>query len=261
MKTPFYILGDIHGNFNHLMWRIKNENLKDCTIFQVGDFRIGFTTEFNDMNILGLLNRFLRERNIKMYAIRGNHDNPKFFDGHLMNHFENLFLLPDYTVLEIEGKKILAIGGAVSIDRKPRLAEMQMYRRNGNDNELYWFDELFVLNEEKLKGIEGIDILITHTAPDFCHPVNKNGFGYLVEQFAQGDDKLLEDLVKERNDVTRMWEILKEKNPNIKYHYYGHFHAKHTEIINGVEHKLLGVDELYDPRFDYMDEMNEKYGE
>jgi len=258
---PIYILGDIHGNFNHLMWKIRNDKMKDCIIFQVGDFGIGFTTEFNDMNTLGLLNRFLIEKNIEMYVIRGNHDNPKFFDGHLINHFENLHLLPDYTVIELAGKKILAVGGAVSIDRKQRLGEMQMYRRKGHETELYWFDELFVLDEEKLKDVEGIDVVITHTAPNFCHPTNKLGFGYLVEQFAQDDDKLLEDLVKERNDVTRMWELLKEKNPNIKYHFYGHFHANHSAIINGVEHKLVGINEFHDPRFNFIDEMNEKYDE
>ena len=56
---PIYILGDIHGNFNHLIWKIKSDNMKDCIIFQVGDFGIGFTTEFNDMNVLGDLNRLL----------------------------------------------------------------------------------------------------------------------------------------------------------------------------------------------------------
>ncbi len=62
-------MGDIHGNFNYVKWYIKAHKIENCTIYQVGDFGIGFTTEFNDMNILGDLNRFLNERNIQMYAI------------------------------------------------------------------------------------------------------------------------------------------------------------------------------------------------
>jgi UDP-2,3-diacylglucosamine pyrophosphatase LpxH len=85
-------------------------------------FSIGFTTPENDMRILEDLNEQLKKKNITMYAIRGNHDNPAFFKGdHILS---NLKLLPDYTVLDLEGKKILLVGGAVSVDRVPRLTEM-----------------------------------------------------------------------------------------------------------------------------------------
>ena len=74
-------------------------------LLKVGDFGIGFTEKFNDMTTLGQLSNFLKERNIQMYAIRGNHDDPDFFDGHLENYFDNLHLLPDYTVINIDGVK------------------------------------------------------------------------------------------------------------------------------------------------------------
>ena len=250
MKNNILLLGDIHGSFNNFMWHIKSNKLTDCVIYQVGDFGIGFTNEYNDMATLGNINKFLRERNIQMYVIRGNHDNPYFFDGHLMNHFENLHLIPDYTVIDINGYKILGVGGAVSIDRRGSKRDQLEYAKAGRDIELYWYDEVFVLNEEKIKSIEGVDIVVTHTAPNFCAPVNKNGFGYLVDQFAEDDVNLKKDLIEERDLVTKMWELLKEKNPNIKYHFYGHFHNTHNDIINGVEHRLLGVNEMYDPRLD-----------
>lgn len=238
-------LGDIHGNFNHLKWYINNYKIDNCTIYQVGDFGIGFTEKFNDMTTLGQLNNFLKERNIQMYAIRGNHDDPDFFDGHLENHFDNLHLLSDYTVINVDGVKILGVGGAVSVDRRPRMREELMYARNNLDRKLHWYDEIFVLDEEKLKTIEGVDILVTHTTMDFCHPVNKNGFGYLVEQFAQDDKKLFDDLRQERDLVTKMWDTLKEKN-QIDYHFYGHFHNDNTEKINGTTHKLLGINEFFE---------------
>ena len=238
-------LGDIHGNFNYLKWYIQNYKLNDCTIYQVGDFGIGFTSEFNDMNILGDLNKFLKERNIKMYAIRGNHDNPYFFDGHLDKHFDNLHLLADYTVTDVNGIKILGVGGATSIDRRPRLREMQEHAKYGKSVELHWEDEIFKLDEEKLENIEGIDILVTHTTMDFCTPVNKNGFGYLVEQFAQDDPKLYDDLRTERDLVTKMWDIIKKKNTP-DYHFYGHFHRNITERIDNVHHQLLGINEFFE---------------
>jgi predicted phosphodiesterase len=253
-------LGDIHGNFNYVKWYIKAHKIKDCTIYQVGDFGIGFTNEFNDMNTLGDLNKFLNEYNIQMYAIRGNHDNPKYFDGHLRNYFTNLHLLPDYTVINVDGVNILGVGGAVSVDRRPRMREQLEYARSGVERELYWYDEVFVLDEEKLKGFTGIDIVVTHTAPEFCKPDNTHGFGYLVDQFAMDDEKLKDDLLEERKLVTKMWEILKENNKPFMY-FYGHFHNVWLEDIDGCEFRLLGINEFYDPKIDYMNYLNKKYGD
>lgn len=244
MKNNLLFLGDIHGNFNYVKWYIKAHKIENCTIYQVGDFGIGFTTEFNDMNVLGDLNRFLNERNIQMYAIRGNHDNPKFFDGHLANHFDNLHLLADYTVIDVEGVKILGVGGAVSVDRVPRIREQDMYK---HDVTLYWDEEVFVLDEEKLRTFENIDIVVTHTAPEFCMPINKDGFGYLVENFAKEDPKLKDDLTEERRLLTKMCNILEEKNKP-DFWFYGHFHRDWTNNIDGVNYRLLGINEVYQYR-------------
>ena len=247
MKKPLIFLGDIHGNFNYVKWYIKAHHLKDCTIYQVGDFGIGFTNEYNDMNTLNDLDNFLKVKNIQMYTIRGNHDNPKFFDGHLANHFDNLHLLADYTVIDIEGTKILGVGGAVSVDRRPRMREQLEYARAGREVELHWYDEVFVLDEEKLKTFENIDIVVTHTAPDFCRPDNKLCFGYLVEQFAQDDSKLYDDLREERTLLTKMCDTLKEKNKPDCW-FYGHFHNNWNANIEGTNYRLLGVDEFYEYR-------------
>jgi hypothetical protein len=146
-------------------------------------------------------------------------------------------------VVEIDGVKILGVGGAVSVDRRTRMREQLEYARAGRDIELHWYDEVFVLDEEKLKAIEGIDIVVTHTAPEFCHPVNKTGFGWLVDQYAADDANLKKDLTEERTLVTKMYDILKEKN-KIDYWYYGHFHANWKANIDGINFNLLGINEF-----------------
>jgi DNA repair exonuclease SbcCD nuclease subunit len=249
MKKPIIFLGDIHGNFDYLKWYIKAHKITDCFIYQVGDFGIGFTSEFNDMTILGQLNKFLNEFNIELYAIRGNHDNPYFFDGHLSNYFTNLHLLPDYTFIDIEGTKILGVGGAVSIDRKIRLDEMQKDIRYNRKRESYWSDEIFKLNEEKLRTFENIDIVVTHTAPEFCAPTNKNVLPNIVKHYMMNDKDLLDDLTNERTLLTKMFNILNEKNKP-KLWLYGHFHYKNIEVIDGCQFTLLDINQMYDSKVD-----------
>ena len=86
-------------------------------MIQVGDFGAGFRKDFLDDMLY--LNDVLNEYNVTLYVIRGNHDDPKFFNGN--HNWGNLKLLKDYTVLDLEGKKILLIGGAISIDRGNRI--------------------------------------------------------------------------------------------------------------------------------------------
>lgn len=236
------LLGDIHGNFNYILNEINRKKISDCTIIQVGDFGIGFNDPETDQRILEALNLKLSELNITMYAIRGNHDNPAFFKGDHI--FDNLKLVPDYTVLEIEDHKILCIGGAVSIDRVPRLKEMQKAARYGHKKEEYWFDENFVLDEEKVSKLTGIDVIVTHTAPEWCVPDNRTGFGTFVENWALDDSKLLTDLAFERSEMSRLFNLLKSGN-DIKWHFYGHFH-RHDVTLNGyTNHMVLDINEFW----------------
>jgi len=223
-------LGDIHGEFNKVISNIKRTNLSQCTIIQVGDFGVGFKSYERDIEDIEKFNNFLKEREIDLIAIRGNHDNPEFFSGYLS--FTNINLIPDYTTLKIEGKNFIFMGGAVSIDRKLRKEKIT-----------YWKEETFRLDVDKLKSIRGIDVVVTHTAPDYCFPSNKNGYGKLVEGFFPTDKNLQNDLEYERNQMTKAFEILIEKNP-IKKHFYGHFHDTKTEYFNGCKHVLLDVHEL-----------------
>jgi len=253
-------LGDIHANFSYLTWYIKHGKISNESIIQVGDYGLGFTSYENDLKVQSELNNTLKKNNITLYTIRGNHDNPYFWDGHLDGHFSNIHYLKDYSVLNIEGFNMLFIGGALSIDRKYRLKQMQTAASYGRDIELYWFDEPFILDKEKMENIKNIDIVVTHTSPDFCVPVNKFGFSPIVDEYAHYDKTLKDELIEERKTVTEMWNILK-KNSNPRIYLYGHFHSSNFENIDGCEFRLLGINEWYNYKGkDYEDELNKLYG-
>lgn len=238
------LLGDIHGNFSNLKWQIERMKLEDCTIIQVGDFGIGFFSIEKDLATLADLDSFLHERKIKMFAIRGNHDNPAFFKGDHV--YQNLELLSDYTVRKIEDNNYLFIGGAVSIDRLYRKNTDLGYQNIGLGRRSYWEDEIVVWND-KISEIEGVDILVTHTAMSFCTPDNKLGYGPIVEDFADRDKFLKADLAVERNLMDRIFNKLVIKN-NIKKHFYGHFHSTAVTLMGDCEHRLLNINEFWELR-------------
>lgn len=236
------ILGDIHGNFNFLKHQIQTKKITDCTIIQVGDFGIGFNYKENDEQTLNSLNDFLKDVNVTMLAIRGNHDNPSFFNGDY--DLSNLKLLPDYTTLNLEGHNFLFVGGAVSVDRTERIKENNSNIKYGGRKRCYWDKEIFEYRREITKNLRDIDVVITHTAPDWCYPNNKLGFGKFVEDWAKYDSGLIGDLSFERNQMTNLFLDLYENN-KIKKHFYGHFHKSYFDTHNGVDHHLLDINEFY----------------
>lgn len=236
------LLGDIHGNFNFVKSQITQKNISDCTIIQVGDFGIGFTYLENDEKTLMNLNDFLKGVNVNLIAIRGNHDNPVFFSGKY--EFSNLRLLPDYSTINLEGYNFLFIGGAISIDRTERVKENNSNIKYGSRRRCYWDNEGIIYKPEITKTIKDIDFVVTHTAPDWCEPNNKLGFGSFVESWSKYDSKLLSDLTLERNQMTNIFLDLYDNN-RIKKHFYGHFHKSYLNNHNGVDHHLLDINEFY----------------
>jgi len=225
------IVGDTHGNFGYLEYlfgQMEGQNL-----FHVGDFGMGDSI-INGGVILKRLDAKLKATNNVMYVIRGNHDNPAFWTGDHM--YDNIKLIPDYTVVEAEGKRFLGVGGAISVDRVPRIAQKNFF----------WADEIFVLDKEKLAEMRDIDVVVTHTAPHFAHPVGINDF---VRGWAKNDPMLIQMLAQERLDLTEMYDILKENN-NITHHFYGHFHADTNMIYEDTEFICVGINNTYDLRLD-----------
>lgn len=231
METLY--LGDIHGNFDFVKWYVKAHRISDCNIIQVGDFGIGFKPN-SEGYVLELLNKTLNDFNVTLYAIRGNHDNPAFFDG-TFKEYDRIHFMPDYSTATIDGKNHLFVGGAISIDRKHRIKGMS-----------YWEDEAFVLDEEKLKGMTGIDVLVTHNSMAFLPPLS---FNKMVLDYGSEDKTLLNELLEERALITRMWDILTKENGNeIGLHVFGHFHFDDTNFIDNTKHVLLGINRIYEHR-------------
>lgn len=257
-----FYLGDIHGGFNLISNYIDKFGIKDAHIIQVGDFGVGFKTFMKEKRELEMYHTKLVNNNVTVWAFRGNHDFKPYFDNDPFG-FSNIKLIPDYTVLELCGKRILCVGGAVSVDRLPRMSSKQgdIFEKNGSwvgfehkGSETWWHDEVFVLDVDKVSSMKNIDIVLTHTAPAYCHPDNSFSFGPLVENFAAYDKRLKSDLTFERQQMSELFHLLRLNGNSPTKHYYGHFHFSDKTTFDGCEHRVLGVGELWEENlsdFDY----------
>jgi predicted phosphodiesterase len=231
-------VGDIHGNLNHVAYHQKLHKLTDTLYIQCGDFGIGFKQKYKEEQTLEYYNDIFRNKNNTLYVARGNHDDPEYFNGKYK--YTNIELVPDYTVKEIQYLDnkiyILFIGGAVSIDRKERKA----YIFNGERGMDYWKNEIVVYNKDIVENLKNIDIVVTHTAPNICYPFINNNINYWLKQ----DAYLQSDILIERKILTDIYNDL-NKNNNIKYWFYGHFHKNNQEIINNTKFVLIDMNDFY----------------
>jgi hypothetical protein len=197
MKTldkdkPILFLGDHHGEWSYLLDILDTKKIGECYLISVGDSGIGFTDKENQERNNKWLNLEFKERNIIFMAIRGNHDDPIYYQGLNRVSLSNFELIEDYTVMEYNDKKIQFIGGATSIDRTARKEGIS-----------YWEEE--VLNFERDK-CEEVDILVTHTAPSWCFPQQ---FNEMVYGWAKEDAYLLKDLTDERAVMNEIFKLCK----------------------------------------------------
>lgn len=240
------ICGDIHGDFNLLVNKICCQfELTDTLVVVAGDCGFGFEREGYYENIYNKNKRKLDEANNYIVFVRGNHDNPAYFTNEHIN-YERFMTVPDYTVIEVSGRTILCIGGAVSIDRNYRIDcqnRLNIKHYHGPEElkpGYYWQNEMPVYDEEKLNQISErfiIDTVVTHTAPDFCESRNKNG----IKSFIKSDEKLKDDVKQERLIMTQIYHKLNELNQPLSYWFYGHFHKSNTELIDDVYFKMLNI--------------------
>lgn len=235
-KDLIYV-GDLHSEFKTFTHLIKRYKITNSTLIQVGDFGLGFTTEEKDRLSMVELNILLKKINSNLLVIRGNHDNPKFFDRTF--DLSNIRFLPDYTRIELNGLNHLFVGGATSVDRVGRLRGMSNGKRIN-----HWPDEIFVLDEGKLKEFNDIDVLVTHSAPTYAYPFHTDSYDKnMMDRFSE-DKNLRLDIIKERNDIDLMFQILRENGCKIQNHYYGHFHQSYRTEVDGCIHQLLNINEF-----------------
>lgn len=224
-KKSILFLGDTHGDYDWI--KIISGDYTDCAIVHVGDIGLGFHSYKTENEILTKkLLPVLQQNNNDLFLMRGNHDSKQRFAEFRKQNLSYIHFPEDYEVVELNNKKFMFVGGAISIDRFGR-----------TPGHSYWSDEVVVFEKDKCQEV---DVLVTHTAPSWCYPQTVND---MVLGWAREDKTLLEDLKKERNLLDNIFYLTK---PSL--HVYGHFHSNWNETINNCKHKLMDINEVWEDR-------------
>ena len=85
-----------------------------------------------------------------------------------------------------------------------------------------------------------IDTVVTHTAPSHCELFSKSN----LNQWAENDPLLLEDVQLEREVMDMLLNHLKTNNHSVSHWYYGHFHQSWHSAIDGILYQMLDIMEF-----------------
>lgn len=205
-----YITGDTHRDFSRF-YKLKKDS--NNMLIVLGDVGINYYLNEEDKNC----KEYLKKLKLKLFCVRGNHEERpenistykevEMFGGKVFieEEYPNLIFVKDGEIYNIDGKKILVIGGAYSVDKQYRL--LHGYK---------WFkDEQLTKEEmdtilEKVKG-KHFDIVLTHTCPYKYEP---------REVFMQGLDQSKVD-----KSMEHFLDEIEEKISYDKW-YCGHYHTE-----------------------------------
>lgn len=226
-----YVVGDIHGEFRKLVFDITYKyKLKNSVIIIAGDCGFGF----NKPNYYEIMYRKISKRldtmNNIILCIRGNHDDPDYFN--LVDPFgwSRMKLVSDYTVLEVCGKTILCIGGATSIDKSDRIdfnSKMEKYRSSKRS---WWKEERSI--KVGLKHLPSkVDIVISHETPIQFEPI--------ITRFRNMSFETYSHICEDRE---YLGQVFLELHP--KYWYYGHYHQTYSGSFGDTLYRGLDIEEF-----------------
>ena len=239
------VCGDIHGEFNAVIFKLCAQyQMTDTLLIVAGDCGFGFEKPGYYDIIYNRNSTRLSKSNNWVVMVRGNHDDPAYFNEEKIAH-ERFRTLPDYSVIKACDHNILCVGGAISIDRYNR----QKYDNRNRISQVasYWTDEVPVYNKALLNEIGKefkIDTVVTHSAPSFCELFSKDG----IADWAEWDPELFVDIDKERHTIDQIFNHLKSNAHPVSHWYYGHFHRSWTSEIEGVLFSMLDIMEFKEVR-------------
>ena len=217
-------LAKILKKMSSSMSNTANRVVKGSLIVVLGDNGFGSTPEAKLIKYLTDKNKILAYNDVNVVFIRGNNDDPSYFDGEKIN-FSNIKAVPDYSVLETKNKNILCVGGAISADRTWKKEQEKRVSKK-----LFWESEAPVFNPELIKeaisNFKHIDYVLSHSAPSFLNiGIDMSN----IKDWEEKDKDLKKDIENERTCMDKVFESLRDNGSKPLFWGFGHFRNELSE--------------------------------
>lgn len=215
-----YLTGDCHGDFYKIEFFCRyHKTSRDDTMILLGDVGVNYFLNERD----SIRKQLLAELPLTFLCIHGNHEarpgriatyeQKVWHEGvvYYEKEYPNLLFAKDGEIYQIDGKRMIAIGGAYSVDKFYRISIGAP-----------WFDdeqpsaEIKQYVQDQLKRCDWtVDYVLSHTCPLLFEPT----------------DLFLSSIDQSKVDQsTEEWMSMIEKKMHYQTWYFGHFHGNRTYI-------------------------------
>ena len=207
-----YLTGDTHGDFERIKDFTNRFHTKKTDIMIIlGDAGINFSGFLYDQT----KKEYLQSLPITVFAVHGNHEmRPASIPDYLQKKYPDIWFAKDGEIYQLNGKRVIAIGGAYSVDKMYRIAYGYGWWPDEQPSE-----EIKAYVEAQLERMDwNVDVVLSHTVPLKYEP---------REVFLSGINQ------KNVDKSTEIW--LDSIEDRLKYEkwYAGHFHTE--KQINKLE--------------------------
>ena len=204
-----YITGDTHREFETRLSYI--EKTKDNMLIVLGDSSINYFKDKRDKEF----KKSLSTNNITFFFIQGNHEErpeniktykeKEMFGGKVFieDEYPNLIFAKNGELYNIDGKSVLVIGGAYSVDKYYRIINKKPWFK---DEQLKEREKITILNKYKNTHV---DVILSHTCPQKYVPTE----AFLLDLDQSTVDTSMEEFL----------DIIEESVDYDKW-YCGHYH-------------------------------------
>ena len=206
------------------------------------------------------LNDVLKENNFHILFVRGNNDDPSYFDEEKIN-YSNIKTLVSNCIVKFVDFNCLCIGGGISFDREWKKSKSKEFKK-----EMYWENECIDFDIKDISNAmkdNPIACVITHDIPTFIEPSTG---AFKNNRWFKNDKNLLNDVTKSRVKLDLIYQefVKQDKKPYVWWHSFSEQNRKNlvNEILFKSSHDIESLNEIVRNHFNlYLTENEKKMSE